>query len=270
MCQTRRPQTQIAEAIPLPQLPDIAIVVTMGDKYLQKGVKYLHLSAPHTSVVTIFKSFPSISGSSLRACSELPERPPITDILMGTPRGTQIFSYPLPSIGSSSAHPLQVSLPGDPSSGAVPHIGKITRDGLRDVLGQDESYRDATTISTLPDDVLLKIFNFYKEDYGLSPYHVCKWHVLVHVCQSWRQLVFASPQRLNLQISCTPGNPVRKHLGLWPPFPIIIYYSYPRSITPNNEDNVIAALEHPNRVCHVTLNITKSRSGNIARSMQEP
>jgi hypothetical protein len=63
---------------------------------------------------------------------------------------------------------------------------------------------------------------------------VWKWHTLVHVCQRWRQIVFASPRRLNLQILCTHGTPVRKNLGIWPAFPIAIdYYSIEKSgLTP--------------------------------------
>jgi hypothetical protein len=48
----------------------------------------------------------------------------------------------------------------------------------------------------------------------------------VHVCQSWRQVIFESPHRLDLQIRCTHGTPVKQHLdlGIWPAFPIVIDY----------------------------------------------
>ncbi len=38
---------------------------------------------------------------------------------------------------------------------------------------------------------------------------------------------------------------------------------------PNDEDNVIAALEHPDRICHVELSITGSQLAKIATVMQE-
>ncbi|KAI9456664.1 hypothetical protein BJY52DRAFT_1417047 [Lactarius psammicola] len=43
--------------------------------------------------------------------------------------------------------------------------------------------------------------------------------------------------------------PVRKNLGIWPAFPIIGDYQYlwSSNVMPNDEDNIIAALEHPDR-----------------------
>ena len=94
---------------------------------------------------------------------------------------------------------------------------------------------------------------------------------LVHVCQNWRQLVFASRHRLNLHFLCTHRTPVRKNLGIWPALPIVIDYHYSGSgITPNDEDNVICALEHPDHVCYVRLDMTGSQLGKMATVMQEP
>src|SRR6266702_3897846 len=52
---------------------------------------------------------------------------------------------------------------------------------------------------------------------------------------------------------------------------IVIDYRCPgRSITPNDEDNVIAALEHPDRVCYVMLYVMGTQFGKIVTVMQEP
>jgi len=48
------------------------------------------------------------------------------------------------------------------------------------------------------------------------------------------------------------------------------YGRFRGSITPGDEDNVIAALEHPDRVCRIRLDMTRSELGRIARVMQEP
>jgi hypothetical protein len=95
----------------------------------------------------------------------------------------------------------------------------------------------------------------------------------VHICQRWRQLIFASPHGLNLKILCTNKTPVRKHLGIWPAFPIVIdYHSYSYDITPDDEDDILAALdsEHLDRVCFVGLSVTDSQLEKIAAVMQEP
>jgi hypothetical protein len=81
--------------------------------------------------------------------------------------------------------------------------------------------------------------------------------------------LFESPRRLNLQIRCTYiiGTPARKNLGIWPAFPIFIDGLW---IMPICEDNVIATLQHPDRVSFVRLHVTGSQLANMATVMQEP
>ncbi len=143
--------------------------------------------------------------------------------------------------------------------------------------GTGPSYRHATTINVLPDNVLLEAFIFCLRKPCESPFScMFVWHRLAHVCQRWRQIIFASPRRLDLQLLCTHGTPVRRNLGCWPAFPITIeYHVYwnpgnGKSLLPNDEDNVIAALEHPDRVRCVKLTLTSSLLEKVATVMQEP
>jgi hypothetical protein len=120
------------------------------------------------------------------------------------------------------------------------HVATATSVDLR---GIGEKYRCAT-IAMFPDDVWLDIFDsclINKYDY--QPW---KWVELVHVCRRWRQIIFASPRRLHLQLGCTRKmrTPFRKHLDFWPAFPIFINYNLWLDY-PNIDDNVMAALEHP-------------------------
>jgi hypothetical protein len=126
-------------------------------------------------------------------------------------------------------------------------------------------------MSVLPDNVLLEIFDSCRKNHDYTCHYVCKWHLLVHVCQRWCQVIFASPHRLNLQLLCTFGTPARKYLSIWPPFPIAVeYFSYPeRGLTPYDEDNVISTLENHNRVCYVNLYITSLQLERMAVAMQE-
>ena len=98
-----------------------------------------------------------------------------------------------------------------------------------------------------------------------------EWQILVHVCQRWRRIVFSSPRGLGLIILCTYGTPVKKNLGCWPPFPIIVdYFTWSgMGSPPNHEDDVTAALEHPDRVRIIKLAVTSSILG-IVVSVQEP
>jgi hypothetical protein len=143
------------------------------------------------------------------------------------------------------------------------------------LCGTGKHSREAPTINVLPDDVLLEIFDLCRWDHlidyenydRMSP--VWEWRLMAHVCLRWRQIIFASPLRLDLQIICTHGAPVRKRLGIWPTFPIVIRYGgIGRKFA--DEDNVLAALEHPSRVCEIKLyDITGPQLERITTLMQE-
>ncbi|KAH9169979.1 hypothetical protein EDB89DRAFT_2072456 [Lactarius sanguifluus] len=187
---------------------------------------------------------------------------------------------PLKPLASPGRSVRSLSLLNDLSPGATSHRSfndlNISQGHLKEranLLTQGSSHGNATTIDMLTDNVLIEIFDFCREDHDQCPSDaVWEWHLLVHVCRRWRQIVFASPCRLNLEILCTDGTPVKKILGIWPDIPIVIQYGlYDRdTITPNNEDNVIAALEHPDRVSRVRLYLTESQLGRITAAMQEP
>jgi hypothetical protein len=127
----------------------------------------------------------------------------------------------------------------------------------------------------LPDGVLLEIFDFCRRDsnrYGIT-FRPSSWHSLVHVCQRWRHITFASPSRLDLTLLCTYGTPVRKNLGCWPPLPIVVDYftAWGRgSPASNYEDDIIAALGHPNRVRRLKLDVTNAQLAMVASVMQVP
>ncbi len=137
------------------------------------------------------------------------------------------------------------------------------------------------TIDVLPDVALLEIFNCYvnqgqkKDDDSWRTRHmhvyICpekkdSWHTLVHVCQKWRSIVFGSPRRLNLRLLYTGEASIRKMLAVWPPLPIIVRRSDRRSI-----DNIMAALEHNDRVCEISLlDTTRSELKKALVPMQQP
>jgi hypothetical protein len=139
-------------------------------------------------------------------------------------------------------------------------------------MGLGESYRRATAIDMLPDDVLLEIFDLYRKGHYNHPLPspVWEWHILVHVCRRWRQIIFGSPRRLDLQILCTYKTPVRKILGHWPDFPIAVDFHSLWRLGPNVKDNAIAALEYPDRVCTLSLSVIGEQLGRIAAVMLQP
>src|ERR1700677_1991322 len=88
-----------------------------------------------------------------------------------------------------------------------------------------EAHVQTTIIKSVPDNVLLEVFYLCRKIQDLYGCHfptIWDWHKLVHVCSKWRRIIFSSPRRLGLQLLCTYGTPVRRNLGYWPPFPLII------------------------------------------------
>jgi hypothetical protein len=120
----------------------------------------------------------------------------------------------------------------------------------------------------LPDVALLEIFDVYiyeevydldeREDEGIEA-----WQTLVHVCRKWRHVVFGSPRRLNLRLYCGASTPVRQTLDVWPPLPIVIHVLGTKTW---DEGNIIAALEHNDRICQLIHVGTEK----VLAAMQQP
>ena len=123
------------------------------------------------------------------------------------------------------------------------------------------------TIDMLPDVALLEIFDFYVDWTGMNA-----WHTLVHVCRNWRNVVYGSPRRLDLKLHFSPRVRVRKMLNVWPLLPIIMEAHRLEMLGPQLDrvDNVVAALEHNNRVHQLTLiDISSSQFEKVSPPMQE-
>ena len=83
------------------------------------------------------------------------------------------------------------------------------------------------TINHLPDEILLVIFDLYRQ--GVDSYdHQWRekyvWFNLTHVCRRWHAVVFASSSRLDLSITVGPIKPEHIETILSSPLPILIDY----------------------------------------------
>src|SRR6266850_5143254 len=129
-------------------------------------------------------------------------------------------------------------------------------------------------IDMLPDNVLLDIFDFYREDPAGAIYigwtYAWRWKALIHVCRRWRCVIFGSPRRLDLRLVCTDRTPTRTSLDIWPPFPIAITCRF--MVGKKSVENVMAAVEHGHdRISHIAINdINSSALEKLAAAMQQP
>jgi hypothetical protein len=119
----------------------------------------------------------------------------------------------------------------------------------------------------LPDDVLLEIFEYHRlvsRSWDL--------YKLTHVCKRWRAVIFESPNRLKLQLVYTYRRPVRRDLDFWPDLPLSICYSkiglY--RLSQADEENVIAVLKYPGRICKIDLNLTRPLLEKLTPLMRVP
>ena len=107
----------------------------------------------------------------------------------------------------------------------------------------------------LSEDVLWNIFHHCLVDTPRI------WPILTWVCQEWRQIVLKSPLGLNLRLHCTYGTPVLKTLDCWPALPISVQYGGTSDLvppSPDDDDNIIAALQQSGRVSSISLTVTSS------------
>ena len=80
------------------------------------------------------------------------------------------------------------------------------------------------------------------------------WYRLVQVCRRWRYIVFESASHLRLSLVCARGTPVADMLAHSPPLPLIIDHLDPNhDITTEDEDGIIFALQHRDRVRRIRL-----------------
>ena len=133
-----------------------------------------------------------------------------------------------------------------------------------------ETSKPDVTIDMLHDDALLEIFDSYR---GLVFYIGGRWNwqTLLHVCRRWRYIVLASPRRLDLRIFCDPRTPMRKLPDFWPPIPISVDCAPWLGTNARCKDNIIAALEHRDRVFEIDLSgVPSAELEQIASIMEEP
>ena len=139
---------------------------------------------------------------------------------------------------------------------------------LRTNVSETGNFSEPATINheMLGDDILLNMFRQYLD---ATPR---LWPILAHICRRWRQVILSSPRGLQLRLYCTYGTPVLMNLACWPPVPLVINYGGSPLLnlpTPEDEDNIIAALKQSDHVTSISLTLTNSLLEKLS-SISEP
>jgi len=119
------------------------------------------------------------------------------------------------------------------------------------------------TISVLPSEVLLEIFDFSLDTtWGNNN----RWHRLVQVCQKWRKIVFGAPRRLKLELICIDKRPMGNTLYVWPSLLIKMFYYDIPTWNPHRK-----SISGDDGVCEMTLfNAPSSEMEEMSGVMREP
>ncbi|KAF8267126.1 caspase domain-containing protein [Lactarius quietus] len=141
---------------------------------------------------------------------------------------------------------------------------------------QEENTSSKVTIQILPADVLLQIFDSYRLDSPIHSQHgerPWEWLKLAYVCKTWRSVLLASPHYLGIRLFFTNGVPAREILSFWPDLPIVMQYmeaSGSSPLTLDDQDNVMALLEHPTRLREIQLTVTTPLLERVTTLTQQP
>jgi hypothetical protein len=138
-------------------------------------------------------------------------------------------------------------------------------------------------VYTLNNDVLLNILFLYRLSFGDEDddyyhygmyYPYCErqrwWYNLAQVSRQWRYVILASKCLLDLHLLCTYGVPVAEMLAHSPALPLIIFYNKKgRDMTAEDEEGILLALSHRDRVHGIHLEMPTPKLGKFITAMDE-
>ncbi|KAI0258955.1 hypothetical protein BC834DRAFT_668108 [Gloeopeniophorella convolvens] len=160
-------------------------------------------------------------------------------------------------------------------------MGRSVASQQVDALASD-GMRAESVIDRTPDELLLKIFDFYRLG-SPRPYKtgwVWEWPLLAQVCRRWHGLVLSSPNRLKtMDFHFTHGAPVADILPRLSPTSALSIDYWDEAYDDDEElilwseediDGVLLALEQSDRITDVRLFGTTETLESIFESMTQP
>lgn len=136
------------------------------------------------------------------------------------------------------------------------------------------------SITNLPGDLLLEIFDSYRQNFQHDYYYERAWNSkrgwfkLAHVCQEWRLVVLTSPSRLHLRLLLTEHHDTTKRTiaiatGHLPLLPIVVDYSN-GAWTVEAQNRMVSALAYPDRVCSIAFRGREAGYKRLLNSINRP
>lgn len=122
-----------------------------------------------------------------------------------------------------------------------------------------------TPISTLPDELLVDIFDFCRRDNEYVWSYRGQWYKLLHVCRRWRCVMLASPSRLNLCLLFKHRIPLTRMLTDSPPLPLIVTFDF----YGHDKESILLALQHHERLYSISLRELGSKQLDLLTALDK-
>ena len=143
----------------------------------------------------------------------------------------------------------------------------------------DHQLSPRTTIRSIPNEVLLEIFDSFRQTFQCEFHYERVWNSnkgwfkLAHVCREWRQLVLTSPSRLHVRLLFTEHRSGRAiAIRRLPTLPIVVDYRSGAWLA-QTQLRMISALAYPDRVCGIAFNMChrqSKHSSKLLAAMNQP
>ncbi|KAF8491527.1 hypothetical protein F5888DRAFT_1054241 [Russula emetica] len=124
---------------------------------------------------------------------------------------------------------------------------------------QDTEPSPKLTINNLPNELLIDIFDFYRQE--ISRHHKWReeylWFNLSRVCKMWRAIMFSSSSRLDVCLLLKPknGTHMKTLMSTNPLIPIVIEYDTDSAVTAKDMGRLLSALKRPDRIRGIDLTV---------------
>src|SRR5216683_2209420 len=131
------------------------------------------------------------------------------------------------------------------------------------------------TISSLPDELLIEIFDWSRLVDGYDWIYRRRWYKLQQICRRWRYVMLEWPSRLKLCFLCNKTSPITTMPSHLTAIPLAINYkiepNWPLPYVPKlPKKELLLALQHCNRLYSIFIGRCTSEGSGLLKALDNP
>ena len=108
-------------------------------------------------------------------------------------------------------------------------------------------------ISSLPDELLVEVFDWCRLDDEYRWSHLRRWYYLLQVCRKWRYVMLEWATCLKLRFLCNSANPITTMPSHLTQIPLIIRFKFLYPVPTLFRENLVLALQNRDRVYDISI-----------------